>query len=77
MRRSPHGVEQLRVTEDGDPAAEKFYRTHYAPADLPANKTARLADKLKQPRELVVFEKMSAEGNCSECGAVLHKGNSW
>lgn len=74
-RRGPSGVIELRVTEDGDPEAEKFYRTHYAPADLPEKKTARLAAKLNQPPELVVFEKVSEEGNCSECGVELPKGN--
>jgi hypothetical protein len=74
-RRGPGGIELLRVTEDGDPAWEKFYRTYYTPADLPEKKTARLAAKLKRPPDLVVFEKVSAEGNCSECGAELLKGN--
>ncbi len=33
-RRTPRGVEQLQVTADGNPEDEKFYRTHYVPADL-------------------------------------------
>ena len=74
-RRGAGGVEPLRVTEDGDPQWEKFYCTHYAPADLSEQKTARLADKLSRPPELVVFEKVSQEGNCSECGVELFKGN--
>ena len=74
-RRSPHDVEQLLVTEGGDPQVEKFYRTHYAPADLSENKTARLADKLKRAPELVVFEKTGDEGNCSECAVELPKGD--
>lgn len=74
-RRGPGGIEELRVTEEGDPEWEKFYRTHYAPADLPEKKTARLAAKLNKPPELVVFEKVSEEGACSECGAELLKGN--
>ena len=45
-RRGPRGIEQLQVTEDGDPEWEKFYRTHYAPADLPEKKAERLAAKL-------------------------------
>ena len=73
-RRGPRGVEELHVTEDGDPEWEKFYRTHYAPADQPQKKTARLAEKLSKPPDLVVFEKVSEEGNCSECGAELSKG---
>src|ERR1039457_4280027 len=73
-RRGPGGIEQLQVTEDGDPEWERFYRMHYAPADLPEKKTAQLAAKLNRPPELVVFEKVSEEGNCSECGAELPQG---
>jgi hypothetical protein len=73
-RRGAAGVEQLQVTEDGDPEWEKFYRTHYAPADMPEKKATRLAAKLNRPPELVAFEKVSDEGNCSECGAELLKG---
>src|ERR1051326_4976142 len=47
-RRSPGGVEELRVTENGDAQSEKFYRTRYAPADLSARKTERLANKLNR-----------------------------
>jgi hypothetical protein len=74
-RRSPAGIEELRVTGDGDPDWEKFYRTHYAPADLPEKKTARLAGKLSRPPDLVVIEKVSDDGNCSECGTDLGKGS--
>src|SRR4051812_24959575 len=74
-RRGPRGVEELRVTEAGDAEAEKFYRRHYAPADLSEKKTARLADKLNRPPDLVAFEKVSEEGNCSECAAELLKGD--
>jgi hypothetical protein len=73
-RRGPRGIEQLRVTEDGDPELEKFYRTHYTTGDLPEKKTKRLAAKLNQPPELVVFEKVSAEGTCSECGVEMLPG---
>jgi hypothetical protein len=73
-RRGPGGIETLQVTADGDPEQEKFYRTHYAPADLGEKKTARLAAKLNQPPELVVFQKVSEDGNCTECGAELPKG---
>jgi len=74
-RRGACGVEELRVTEQGDPDREKFYRTHYAPADLSEKKTARLAVKLNRPPDLVVFEKVSEQGNCSECGSELIKGS--
>jgi hypothetical protein len=74
-RRGPAGIEQLRVTEDGDPEWERFYRTHYVPADITKKKTARLATKLNRPPELVVFEKVGDEGNCSECHAQLARGD--
>jgi hypothetical protein len=73
-RRGPGGLEQLQVTEDGDPEWERFYRTHYAPAGLPEKKAARLTAKLNKPPELVVFEKVSEAGTCSECGVELPQG---
>jgi len=45
-------------------------------AELSEKKTARLAGKLNRPPDLVVFEKVSAEGACSECGVELLKGKS-
>jgi hypothetical protein len=74
-RHGPRGVEQLQVTEAGDPEREKFYRTHYAPAELTEKKTARLAAKLNKAPDLVVFQKVTPEGNCSECGAELWDGD--
>jgi hypothetical protein len=74
-RRSPRGVEQLQVTEDGNPEREKFYRTHYAPADLPEKKTAKLAEKLNKAPDLVVFQKVSTNGKCSDCSAELLQGD--
>ena len=73
-RRGPGGIETLQVTEAGDPVWEKFYRTRYASADLPEKKRARLKAKLKKPPELVVFEKVSEEGNCSQCEAEAGEG---
>lgn len=74
-RRTPHGLQQLQVTADGDPEREKFYRTHYAPADLTERKTKQLTEKLAKAPDLVVFEKVSQGGNCVECGVELAKGN--
>jgi hypothetical protein len=73
--RSPGGVTELQVTRDGDPAREAFYRTHYAPRDLGEKKTARLAAKLNKPPDLVVFRKVSEEGNCTDCGMELGTGD--
>jgi hypothetical protein len=74
-RRGPRGIEPLQITADGNPEREKFYRTHYAPADLSGKKTARLTEKLTKVPDLVVFEKVSEEGKCSECGAELGQGD--
>lgn len=73
-RRTPRGLETLQVTADGDPEDEKFFRTHYAPAELGERKTRQLAAKRAKPADIVVFEKVSEEGNCHECGAELHEG---
>lgn len=74
-RRTPSGTELLQVTADGNPESEKFYRTHYAPAELSERKTKQLAEKLAKPPDLVVFEKVSEEGHCRECGAELGQGS--
>lgn len=73
-RRTPRGIEQLRVTADGNPEDEKFYRMHYVPAELTEPQRKKLAGKLEGPPDLVVFEKVTPEGNCSECGSKSHKG---
>jgi hypothetical protein len=74
-RRGARGVEELRITPDGDPEWETFYRTHFAPADLPEKKKARLTEKLTKAPDLVVFEKVSEDGNCTECDVELFKGS--
>src|SRR5206468_10392910 len=57
--RTPRGIERLQVTDNRDLEREKSYHTHYAPPDLNARKTQRLAEKLTKPPDLVVFEKVS------------------
>jgi hypothetical protein len=74
-RRGPGGVEVLRVTEGGDPAAETFFKTHYAPGHLSPKQSARLEKKLKKTPDLVVFQKVSDEGNCGECQTELLSGD--
>jgi hypothetical protein len=74
-RAGAHGIEELKVTALGDPAKEAFFRTHYAPADLPQRKARQLEAKLKKAPDLVVFETVSKESNCSECKAEMFKGN--
>lgn len=73
-RRGLSGIEELKVTADGDPEREKFYRTHYAP-ELSEKKAQKLKEKLSKAPDLVVFQKVSDEGACSECGAELFKGS--
>jgi hypothetical protein len=74
-RRGPGGVEVLRVTEDGEPATENFFKTHYASVDLSPKQSARLEKKLKKTPDLVVFQKVSDEGNCCECQTELISGD--
>ena len=52
-RRTARGIEPLPVTADGNPEREKFYRNHYAPAELTGPKSTRLAEQLTKPPDLV------------------------
>src|SRR4051794_13958294 len=74
-RRGPKGVEELQITPDRNPEWEAFYRTHYAPGNMAEKKKARLAQKLAKAPDLVVFEKVSEDGACTECGAELPQGS--
>lgn len=44
------------------------------PANLQEKQAARLKAKMSRPPELVVFEKVSEDGKCSECGVDLLLG---
>jgi hypothetical protein len=72
---TPRGREPLRVTQEGDPEREQFFRTHYVPADLTETKAQKLRDKLHKARDLVVFELTSTASRCSACQVELHKGS--
>ncbi len=74
LRAGVRGAQPLKITEDGDPAMEAFYRTHYVPADLPARKVKAVEKKLQKAPELVVYQITGDESKCSECGAELGRG---
>jgi hypothetical protein len=58
---------QLRFTADGDPAAERAWRTHWQSADLPAAQQERIAQRQDKPPELVVIQPLK-DWACAECG---------
>jgi hypothetical protein len=72
--RTARGVVELQVTADGDPAQEKFFRTHYAPAGLAPKQAARLTAKLHKEPDIVVFVMVSDSATCAECGADVPRG---
>ncbi len=74
VRSTPRGSEPLRVTRDGDPERERFFRTQYAPADLTETEAQKLRNKLHKAPDLVVFELTSPASACSECHAEILKG---
>jgi hypothetical protein len=51
-----------------------FFQTRYTPV-LTEKKRKQVADKMAKAPDLVVFEKVSDDGNCSECGMELRKGS--
>jgi hypothetical protein len=75
VRSTPRGAEPLRVTLDGDPEHEQFFRTHYAPANLTENKAQKLRDKLHKAPDLLVYELTSRTSTCSECQAEMLEGS--
>jgi hypothetical protein len=74
VRTGPRGSDALQVTVDGDPELERFFRTHYAVAELSERKTARLREKLSKPADLIVYQLVSPTSKCNECETELHKG---
>ena len=68
------GVEELRITTDGDPERERFFRTHYRPAELSAPKAERLQKKLNKPSDIVTYILVSESATCSECQTEVYQG---
>lgn len=75
LRAASGGEETLYVTIDHNPEREEFFRTHFAPADLPKRKADRLKAKLEKAPELVVFRTVSKSVICAECKTDLGKGD--
>lgn len=73
-RRGIGGVEALQVTVDGNDERERFFRTHYAPAELSEKKAERLQQKLTKAPDLVVFITVADDAKCSECGVEITRG---
>lgn len=68
------GVAELRITTDGDPERERFFRTYYRLAELSPRKAERLQAKLNKPPDIVTYILVSESATCSECQTELYKG---
>lgn len=73
-RAGVRGGEPLQVTVAGDEESERFFRTHYAPANLAPRKAERLKEKLNKAPDLVVFQMVSDRAECGECHAEIVRG---
>jgi hypothetical protein len=60
--------EILRFSRSGDPAVERFWRTHWVSPKLPARKREQLQAKASRPPELVVIQPLNKEWACHRCG---------
>jgi hypothetical protein len=58
---------QLRFTADGDPAADRAWRTHWVSPGLPAAERERVAQRQDKPPELVVIQPVK-DWACAGCG---------
>ena len=74
LRTARGGNVALQFTQNGDPEAERFFRTQYFSPNLPERKQQKLEQKLSRPADPVVFD-IVRESECSECGAELDKGD--
>ncbi len=57
----------LRFSENGDPAVERAYRTHWLSSELSAGARERLAQRQSRPPELVVIAPLE-NWTCTTCG---------
>lgn len=74
LRKGRMGTVDLRFTQSGDPAIEKFFQTHYVSPDLSEASRQKLSEKLSVPPQPVVFDNIR-ESQCSECAAAIESGD--
>lgn len=67
MARTPER-RALRFSRGGDPAVERFYRTHWLSPALPEAKRERLTEKASRAPELVVIQPLKSDWTCHRCG---------
>lgn len=65
---------ELQFTATGDAAAERVYRIHYLPSEVPEKVREKLCKRLGKPPEIVVF-KVRRDSRCSKCRAELPRGS--
>lgn len=63
------GRRPLRFSKSGDPAIERWYRTHWVSPELSERKRARLAERHSRPPDLVVVSPLN-DFTCSACSTV-------
>ena len=66
---------ERRVTADGTPEKEAFFRTCYAPADITPRRLEALKKKLNKPPDLMVFMTVRESLKCEECGDEMTAGD--
>jgi len=69
------GKIQRPITMDGNPERERFFRTQFRSPDLTPTQLKRLETKQQKAPELTVFQLVSDDGSCSQCGEELFKGS--
>jgi hypothetical protein len=66
VARSPRR-ESLRFSRNGDPAAERLYRTHWASPEVSAKRRQQAAER-ERPPELLAIRPLSDAWCCHHCG---------
>jgi hypothetical protein len=63
-----------RTAVGGTEHGSRFFRTHYASAELTPKKAERLQQKLTKTPDLVVFITVAQDAKCSECSVEIQPG---
>ena len=69
------GVEELKITDDGDPNLEAFFRTHFRRSDLTEKQKERIQKKKNKVPDLVVFQCVVSRKKCNDCQIDIDTGD--
>ena len=68
------GPTALKISPDDNAEQERFFRTHFRPANLTDKQKQRIKNKQEKAPDLVVFQLVNKSAECSECATTIQTG---